>query len=228
MTESTLADAIIASSLASSRATSPAKSDLRPMLRTRSRSYSLMHPHRHHEQQADSSSPRAMKHTLRQNSGRSEDKGAETVKRGRHHFMRKHVHKHHEGDRKRWRDRVTERERKRYEGVWAANRGLYTFWGSPAVDFGEPAKPTPEADLVTNVIVRDIWERSRLPRDVLEEIWDLVARDEAKALQRDEFVVGMWLVDQRLKGRKNPTKVSPSVWASVRYASGVKISRKPL
>ena len=35
-------------------------------------------------------------------------------------------------------------------------------------------------------------------------------------LKRDEFVVGMWLVDQALKGRKLPVEVGESVWASAR------------
>ena len=83
--------------------------------------------------------------------------------------------------------------------------------------------------MVVNVVVRDIWERSRLPKDALEEIWDLVASNEqAMALRRDEFVVGLWLIDQRPKGRKLPPRVSQSVWGSVRHTQGVKVSRKPL
>ena len=78
-------------------------------------------------------------------------------------------------------------------------------------------------------MVRDIWSRSRLNNDVLEEAYNLV---EAKggdyanepgskhgrvagSLRKQEFVVGLWLVDQRLKGRKLPIRVSDSVWHSV-------------
>jgi len=85
---------------------------------------------------------------------------------------------------------------------------------------------TPVSDLVANVVVQDVWERSRLPKDVLEEVWDLVARPGARALNREEFVVGLWLIDQRLKGRKLPVKVSPSIWSSVRHPQGVRISNK--
>lgn len=127
---------------------------------------------------------------------------------------------HHEGDRKRWRDKVTERERKRYEGVWAGNRGVLIDHDPEYLDH-EGA-----SDLVINLVVKDIWERSRLPYDVLEEVWDLVAATDAKALNREEFVVGLWLIDQRLKGRKLPIKVSASVWSSVRHSYGVKISTK--
>lgn len=236
MTQNTLADAIVASSLASSRAGSPTRLDRPPVPLRRSRSHSWLSRHHSEPLQEPVSPPKPMKpmkpmrHTLRKQS-KPEDDAAEIaiVKRGRRHHFRKHPHKHHEGDRKRWRDKVTERERRRYEGLWAANRGLFLFWDSPEAPFGVTHRPfAPEADMVVNVVVREIWERSRLPKDVLEEVWDLVASDdEAKALKRDEFVVGLWLIDQRLKGRKLPGRVSDSVWASVRHTQGLKLSRRP-
>ena len=125
------------------------------------------------------------------------------------HIVRKHPHKHHEGDRKRYRNQVTERGRKRYEGVWAANKGLLM----------EPES----ADSVLNIVVRDIWSRSRLPDDVLEEVWDLVDTRDNGRLGREEFVVGLWLIDSRLKGNKLPPKVSESMWASVRRLTGIKV-----
>lgn len=127
------------------------------------------------------------------------------------HLMKKHPHKHHEGDRKRWRDEITERERKRYEAVWASNKGLYTAPGSE--------------DCVCNLVVRDIFSRSRLHPDVLEEVYALVDRKQNGALERDEFVVGLWLIDQRLKGRKLPIRVSDSVWKSVGVLGGIKIRK---
>lgn len=239
LSERNLADAIVAGSLASSRAPSPTKIDASLTGSWRSRSHShtslphLPHHFLHHEKASDlqtksSHAPaRSLKHTLRKRSDQPEDDEDEVTKRGRKHFMRKHPHKHHEGDRKRWRDKVTERERRRYDGVWAANRGLFTFWEEEPA-FGESWNRGPEYDVVVNVAVRDIWERSRLPRDVLEEIWDLVATSgDAQALQRDQFVVGLWLIDQRLKGRKLPLRVSSDVWNSVRHTQGVKIKRKP-
>ncbi|KAB8360558.1 hypothetical protein FH972_024298 [Carpinus fangiana] len=59
---------------------------------------------------------------------------------------------------------------------------------------------------VVNVIVRDIWARSRLPAYVLEEVWELVDRSHTGRLDREEFVVGLWLIDQRLMGKKLPVK----------------------
>ena len=69
---------------------------------------------------------------------------------------------------------------------------------------------------VANVVVRDIWSRSRLPEDELAEVWDLVDRGRKGMLNKQEFVVGMWLIDQRLRGRKIPARVSSSVWDSVK------------
>jgi hypothetical protein len=133
-------------------------------------------------------------------------------RRGRKHLVKK-PHKHHEGDRRRWRDEITERERKRYEAVWASNKGLYTLL---SFDGGNE---------VSNIVVRDIWNRSRLPPEVLEEVYSLVDRKGQGALGKEEFVVGLWLVDQRLKGRKLPIRVTESVWHSVGILGGIKVKR---
>ncbi|OAP62916.1 hypothetical protein AYL99_02143 [Fonsecaea erecta] len=243
MTASSLADAMVAGSIAAthtgSRGASPASKKVPPPIpRRRSKSVGafsgarqLMHlPGMRSEtvSQTPKLKPlpmRPMRQTLRNNSPDRDEQAEE--KRGRRHW-RRHPNMHHEGDRRRWRDKITERERKRYEGVWAANRGLLLDYDLDNPDSELRKDGTPASDLVVNVVVRDIWERSRLPKDVLEEIWDLVAQPGAKTLNREEFVVGLWLIDQRLKGRKLPVKVSPSVWSSVRHPQGVKISSKAL
>lgn len=181
----------------------------------------------------------------------------EDARRQQHHRRRSKVlggsnrkHAHHEGSRRRWRDEITARERKRYEAVWASNRGLFLRPGwaaqyqntttTTSTDGSNPPAPGnrtgtekaqdhqtrdhqveasraghgAEADLVVNVVARDIWSRSRLPADELAEVWDLVDRGARGALGRDEFVVGLWLIDQRLRGRKIPARVSQSVWDS--------------
>jgi hypothetical protein len=152
--------------------------------------------------------PPAMRKTLRRPPSSSSDD--ERTKRTRKPglLQRKHPNKHHEGDRRRWRDSVTAREKKRYEGVWAANRGLFIVATTTSSYSG--------ADDVANVVVRELWQRSRLPAHVLEEVWDLVDTRRVGCLSKEEFVVGLWLVDQRLKGRKLPPRVLPSVWSSVR------------
>lgn len=166
-----------------------------------------------------------MKQTLRKQLSDKEDEDSafEPTKRGRRHLVRKHPNMHHEGDRKRWRDKVTEAERRRYEGVFAANRGLLL---KPKDARASPSKmidPESDNNKVVNIVVRDIWERSRLSKDALSDVYDLVAPGGPTSLNREQFVVGLWLIDQKLKGRKLPVTVSPSVWASVRHSTGIKI-----
>ncbi|KAF2970599.1 hypothetical protein GQX73_g2955 [Xylaria multiplex] len=126
-------------------------------------------------------------------------------------------HAHNEGARKRWREEITTRERQRYEGVWASNRSLLLDSPNAAAN---GLQDTDTSQLVANVVARDIWARSRLPFDELAEVWDLVDVQGRGALDRAQFVVGMWLIDQRLRGRKIPRKVSDSVWGS---AKGVRL-----
>lgn len=143
----------------------------------------------------------------------------------RHRLIRKHPHKHHEGDRRRWRQEVTEKERKRYEGVWASNKGLLIPPGRASVRTPDGAeKWPPPSEMVLNLVVREIWTRSRLPPAVLEQVWNLVDHRQFGLLTKEEFVVGMWLIDQQLKGHKLPVQVPESVWDSVRYVTGIKLS----
>lgn len=198
-----------------------------------------------------------MRHTLRKETPSSADEDNLSddpyYKHKKKRHIRKHANKYHEGDRKRWRNVVTEKERGRYEGVWAANKGLlldlkpsdrggrnekqaHGKAGSWMDDTGfdmdglgplqgdeAPSTNDKDKDYVHAFVARDIWSRSRLPTHVLEEIWGLVDGERRAALSREEFVVGMWLVDQRLKGRKLPVKVSDSVWNSVRFLKGIKV-----
>ncbi|EEA28327.1 Increased rDNA silencing protein [Talaromyces marneffei ATCC 18224] len=226
MTKEALADAIIASSLASSRAPSPysAPPPLPPPRRSRSRS--ILHPGDilKKDRRTTSNPPKGLRQTLRDppKSDVEDNKSP-----GRRHLIRHHPHKHHEGDRKRWRQEVTETARKRYEGVWAANKGLW----APAESviyriFPDLPRTLVSSDLVVNLVVRDIWARSRLPAHTLEQIWNLVDRSEIGMLSREEFVVGLWLIDEILQGHKIPVKVPDSVWDSVRHLPGIKIPQE--
>lgn len=78
---------------------------------------------------------------------------------------------------------------------------------------------------VCNLMVKDIFSRSRLHFDALEEVYELVDRSMNGMLEREEFVVGLWLIDQRLKGRKLPIRVSDSVWKSVGALGGIKVKK---
>lgn len=214
LTASSLANAMVASSLASSRAPSPSR-PIRPPIRHQSKSHLLFHQG-HSQELLKTRTPSPVKAAMRQTMREAlkSDEESERWKKNRY-ISKKHPNKHHEGDRKRWRDQITEQERKRYEGVWAANKGLLM-----------PSQDTNSDITVVNLVVRDIWHRSRLPNDVLQEIWDLVDNEAVGRLAKDEFVVGMWLIDQRLKGRKLPLKVSESIWSSARRLSGIKAPKR--
>ncbi|KAK3333312.1 hypothetical protein B0T19DRAFT_417704 [Cercophora scortea] len=269
-----LTDAIMASNLASSRLARPANSQNPPPLpppRRHHRPHSPLHAQRSADSHlrpligssSGSKSPSrqpplpqrtGMLQTLRApHTSLSDD---EDARRHMHRHRKKTLgggkkHAHHEGSRRRWRDEIAPRERRRYEAVWASNRGLFLKrgFGFSHPDLLPPLPPPdhaaqddhdhgqgggesqvdqsrawdgPEADLVVNAVVRDIWSRSRLPADELAEVWDLVDRRGEGALDKQEFVVGMWLIDQRLRGRKIPARVSESVWDSAR-SEGVRV-----
>jgi hypothetical protein len=214
-----------------------------------------------------------MRQTMRKNKDDDTDE-ALLMRRHKKHgidklLAKKHPNKHHEGDRKRWRDEVTEAERKRYEGVWASNKGWLCPEDEEGADGGSSglgedrdkispvaaaamsastsgpprlpprsesmlsvssagpaavaAKSSPFRELVCNLVVRDIWSRSRLGPDILSEIWELVDRSHSGYLCKEEFVAGLWLIDQRLKGRKLPIRLGDSVWTSIGGMAGVKI-----
>ncbi|RFU79565.1 hypothetical protein TARUN_2674 [Trichoderma arundinaceum] len=200
-----LTDAIVAGSLASSRLTphnTGSSSLVPPPLPKRQKSPRLLH-------------------TLRQPHNIS-DEEEDQHKKGHRALLRKGKHAHHEGSRKKWREEIRPRERKRYEALWASNRGILltdTRMMSPATSISSDLDRD-VSQCVANVVVREVWKRSRLPMDELAEIYDLVDRGRAGMLSRAEFVVGTWLVDQRLKGRKVPAKVTDSVWGS---ANGVMV-----
>ncbi|KAH6603487.1 hypothetical protein Trco_008262 [Trichoderma cornu-damae] len=202
-----LTDAIVAGSLASSRltphSTGPPSLAPPPPLPKRQKSPRLLH-------------------TLRQPHSLLPGDEEDQHRKGRRALLRKGKHAHHEGSRKKWREEIRPRERKRYEALWASNRGMLltdTRVMSPATSISSDLDRD-ASQCVANVVVREVWRRSRLPADELAEIYDLVDRGRAGMLSRAEFVVGTWLVDQRLKGRKVPAKVTESVWGS---ANGVMV-----
>ncbi|KAL4936865.1 hypothetical protein BDV06DRAFT_204054 [Aspergillus oleicola] len=210
------ADAVAASSLASNRATLHARKSPPPpppSRRRRSRSRSLLQL-QSKKGRTPNPSPGGLRETLRPQVKSDDEDDHRNRHQHRNRLINKHPHKHQEGDRKRWRNEVTEKERKRYEGVWAANKGLLVT----------PGMYPPEAmDMVVNLVVRDIWARSRLPTHVLEQVWNLVDGQKIGMLTRAEFVVGTWLIDRSLGGHKLFTEVPDSVWASVIRVPGISL-----
>ncbi|KAL2800412.1 hypothetical protein BJX66DRAFT_148037 [Aspergillus keveii] len=223
-------DAVAASSLASSRALQSKRSPPPPppTRRRRSRSRSLLQlQHQSRRDRGPNPSPGGLRETLR-TQAKSDDE-EENDHRHRRRIIHKHPHKHQEGDRRRWRSEVTEKERKRYEGVWAANKGLLIH-PSQVLNEKIPPQESPSdmyphgaLEMVVSLVVRDIWSRSRLPDHVLEQIWNLVDGQKIGLLTKAEFVVGLWLIDQQLKGHKLPGAVPDSVWASVARTPGISL-----
>lgn len=78
-----------------------------------------------------------------------------------------------------------------------------------------PFVDLPEDGLILNLVVKAIWQRSNLPNETLFQIYNLVDTRQDGTLDRRSFIVGMWLVDQCLYGRKLPEEVPPIVWNSV-------------
>lgn len=154
---------------------------------------------------------------------------------------------------------ITEQERKRYEGVWASNRGAYidrVVTKLAGVDYNSEnskellsneheisiraallsanaskldasklsdqlkfhnIESAEKSQLLHGILVRRTWQRSRLPNETLEAIWNLVDFRRDGTLNKPEFLVGMWLIDQCLYGRKLPKRVDDVVWDSLGY-----------
>ena len=55
--------------------------------------------------------------------------------------------------------------------------------------------------------VRAIWLRSGLDNTALGKVWALVDAGRDGWLSKREFVVGMWLIDERLKGFAFPDQL---------------------
>jgi hypothetical protein len=139
---------------------------------------------------------------------------------------------------------ISESERKRYEGVWVSNKGLYMDLVDPnALAQGEEVHEMSTAlkasrfstqnylqevenNLILNIVVRELWSRSRLPSDQLRQVWELVDGRKDGTLDKKSFIVGMWYVDQCLYGRKLPKNVDENVWNSVSNV-GLNVVIKP-
>ncbi|GAV51487.1 hypothetical protein ZYGR_0AD06700 [Zygosaccharomyces rouxii] len=118
---------------------------------------------------------------------------------------------------------VTSQERKRYEGMWVSNRCMYLDlldWWEAVLDGDNHVNvDLPDDGLMLNLVVKDIWSRSNLSVELLLQIYEMVDSRKDGTLDRKSFVVGMWLVDQCLYGRKLPKEIDQKVWSSVdKYA----------
>jgi len=174
MTGDQLADAMVAGSLASSRQASPTRSMLEPP--------SLPRRHKSHNfsiSRLPSPAKAGMKKTLRQaQTDESDDEDEQHLHTSSKRIMQKrfgkHPNKHHEGDRKRWRESITESEWKRYAGVWAANKGFlcaFTLQEQKSLSANTDLQQAGEmrdsiTEQISNVVAREVWSRSRLADNV--------------------------------------------------------------
>ena len=65
--------------------------------------------------------------------------------------------------------------------------------------------------LLTNNDVKPVWNMSRLSRKQLAGIWDLVHVGKTGGLTLEQFVIGMFLIDDQLKGNPMPMQLPPHV-----------------
>lgn len=110
---------------------------------------------------------------------------------------------------------VSDNERQLYQTVWEENKNSYI--------------PVSSEDRVSGLVVRELWKRSHLSDEVLAKIWELLIDHRNKddqssqsitSLSESEFIVGMWMIDQSLYGRKLPKVIGPEVWDSVCLRGG--------
>ncbi|KAI5840613.1 hypothetical protein BZA05DRAFT_325680, partial [Tricharina praecox] len=103
-------------------------------------------------------------------------------------------HRHNEVLNHTWARTIPAAARRRYEGLFASNSPGYKY--------------------IENYVVRELWQRSRLENRVLAEVWQLVDRGAKGRLSREEWVVGLWIIDTALRGGKVPVRVEEGVWKS--------------
>mgnify|MGYP003365102427 FL=1 len=82
-------------------------------------------------------------------------------------------------------------------------------------DYSEMLLTLPQDGLILNLVAKDIWQRSNLPEYLLRQIYSLVDTRGDGTLDRRSFIIGMWLVDQCLYGKKLPSELSSPIWNSV-------------
>ena len=86
-----------------------------------------------------------------------------------------------------------------------------------------------EEDLMVNFVVYEIYNRSNLPPRILRQIYYMVDLRHDGTITKKSFIVGMWLIDQCLYGKKLPAVIPDLVWDSVeKMVIGVDVSHKSI
>lgn len=129
-----------------------------------------------------------------------------------------HLHRHSEpfNEDTPWRSHkdnrtTTAAERKRYSTMWNANCDRYLELLPSDV---AASAQIPPASRMLGLVVAAIWSRSNLPKELLSNIYTMVDKHRDGTLDKQSFVVGMWLIDQSLYGRKLPSELPQELWNS--------------
>ncbi|GAA5878246.1 hypothetical protein JCM16303_002701 [Sporobolomyces ruberrimus] len=69
------------------------------------------------------------------------------------------------------------------------------------LDSRVPNRGGEDDEVIEGELVRMIWERSRLSREVLRGVWNEISPKSAQ-LDKDKFVRGMWIIDEELRRRQ--------------------------
>ncbi|GAA5904072.1 uncharacterized protein JCM6883_002073 [Sporobolomyces salmoneus] len=100
---------------------------------------------------------------------------------------------------------IDPRARKRYEQLFyqclSSSPSSHDSDNNKFTDRGERERERDSEEKLEGELVRMIWERSRLPRDVLREVWNEISPNSG-SLEVEGFVRGMWLIDEELRRRQ--------------------------
>lgn len=132
---------------------------------------------------------------------------------------------------------INAEDRKRYQGIYASNKGVYTnnpdrisriiveeLWGRSKLDYEtlrkiwdlviatrrESTTPNNSSETDDDMDTSYVNLENQLMNESISGFCDDNNLDDG--LTCDEFVVGIWLIDQCLQGRKLPKSVPDTVW----------------
>lgn len=89
------------------------------------------------------------------------------------------------------RDIITDKEYNRFCTIFAQNVGAETHIAGP--------------------VARDIFMKSGLPQSILAHVWNLCDQEQLGRLTKDQFILAMHYINQKVKGIELPSELPPDV-----------------
>ncbi|OBA25970.1 hypothetical protein HANVADRAFT_12539, partial [Hanseniaspora valbyensis NRRL Y-1626] len=124
---------------------------------------------------------------------------------------------------------ITSEEKKRYEGIWVSNKNRFLEMLPQQNHHLKKIYKEEEEDFMVNFVVYEIYNRSNLPPRILCQIYYMIDLKHDGTITKNSFIVGMWLIDQCLYGKKLPAVIPDLVWDSVeKMVIGVDVSHKSI